>query len=79
MARECRRSLPTLPHVLAAVDGDVGAGDEGGLLGGQMDDQADRLLGLAELMTVAPRSGAASLAKVLPNLPTAVRVAATMT
>ena len=44
-----------------------------------MDDQAGRLLGLAELMTVAPRSGAASLAKVLPNLPTAVRAAATMT
>src|SRR5450755_436358 len=35
-------------HVLAAVDGDVGACQERRLLGGQIDDQARHFLGLAQ-------------------------------
>src|SRR5688572_22092638 len=35
-------------HVLAAVDGDVGAGDEGRLFGAEVDDEAGHLLRLAE-------------------------------
>ena len=42
--RVCARSL----HVLTAVDGDVGAGDERRLVGAEIDDQARDLLRLAE-------------------------------
>ncbi len=35
-------------HMLTAVDGNVGAGYEGGLLGGQVNDQPGDFLGLAE-------------------------------
>src|SRR6478609_7141035 len=35
-------------HVLAAVDGDVRSGQEGGLVRGQVDDQPGDFLGLAE-------------------------------
>ena len=38
----------TLLHMLAAVDGDIGAGDEGSLIGGQVCAQARDLLGFAE-------------------------------
>src|SRR5258708_16411588 len=37
-----------LVHVLAAVDGDVGAGNERRLLGAQVDDEAGDLVGLAK-------------------------------
>src|SRR5258708_9488146 len=37
-----------LVHVLAAVDGDVGAGNERRLLGAQVDDEAGDLVGLAQ-------------------------------
>jgi hypothetical protein len=40
--------MPSLLHVLAAVDGDIGAIDEGSLFGTQVNNQTGDLLGLAK-------------------------------
>src|SRR5271170_22224 len=43
-----RQGWASSEHVLAAVDGDVGAGDEGGLVGGEVGDESRDLVGRAQ-------------------------------